>query len=93
VTADTSKEPKPRGKGVGQLARMLLMDPSGYPHALIAMMVNQQIEGATATDKSVRWYAAKIREDGVGTCRLGPRPSPGIWTPPSQRSTLRPCRW
>lgn len=31
----------------------------------IAAMVNEQIEGAKATDKSVRWYAAKLRREGV----------------------------
>lgn len=58
-------EPKKRGLGVGELARVLLMDPVGYPHALIASMVNAQIPGATATDKSVRWYASKMRKDGI----------------------------
>lgn len=63
--ADTPKEPKKRGLGVGELARVLLMDPAGYPHALIAAMVNEQIEGAAATHKSVRWYAAKMRKEGI----------------------------
>jgi hypothetical protein len=54
-----------RGLGVGELARMLLMDPLGLPHAVIAGLVNAQIAGAAATDKSVRWYAAKMRKDGI----------------------------
>lgn len=41
------------------------MDPMGYPHALIASMVNAPIPGATATNKSVRWYASKMRKDGI----------------------------
>lgn len=58
-------EKKPQGKGVGMLARTILMDPTGFPHALIAEMVNAQIEGAAATAKSVRWYANDMRKKGV----------------------------
>ena len=58
-------EKKPRGLGVGALARAILMDPAGYPHALVADMVNAQIEGAAATAKSVRWYANDMRKKGV----------------------------
>ncbi|TAA36731.1 hypothetical protein [Pseudoxanthomonas winnipegensis] len=65
--AETSEatEKKPRGLGVGALARAILMDPAGYPHALVADMVNVQIEGAAATAKSVRWYANDMRKKGV----------------------------
>src|SRR5690606_33620328 len=38
--APTETEKKPSGKGIGRLAREFLMDPAGYPHALIAEMVN-----------------------------------------------------
>ncbi|MDX3907467.1 MAG: hypothetical protein QHC78_17390 [Pigmentiphaga sp.] len=55
----------PRGKGIGALARQFLMDPAGYPHALIAAMVNAQLDGAQATDKSVRWYANDMRKKGI----------------------------
>lgn len=41
------------------------MDPAGYPHALVADMVNAQIEGAAATAKSVRWYANDMRKKGA----------------------------
>ncbi|CAD0363947.1 hypothetical protein [Xanthomonas hortorum] len=58
-------EKRPHGKGIGALARAILMDPAGYPHALIAGMVNAQIEGAAATPKSVRWYANEMRKKGV----------------------------
>jgi hypothetical protein len=58
-------EKKPRGLGVGSLARAILMDPAGHPHALIAEMVNAQIDGAAATAKSVRWYANDMRKRGV----------------------------
>jgi hypothetical protein len=58
-------EKKPHGKGIGMLARAILMDPGGFPHALVAEMVNAQIEGAMATAKSVRWYANDMRKKGV----------------------------
>ncbi len=54
-----------RGKGVGALARQLLIDPAGTPHAEIAAEVNRQIAGAQATDKSVRWYAHDMRKKGI----------------------------
>ena len=54
-----------RGKGIGTLARQILMDPAGYPHRLIAAMVNAQLNGAQATDKSVRWYANDMRKNGI----------------------------
>lgn len=54
-----------RGKGIGALARQILMDPAGYPHRLIATMVNAQLDGAQATDKSVRWYANDMRKKGI----------------------------
>lgn len=54
-----------RGKGIGALARQILMDPAGHPHRLIAAMVNAQLDGAQATDKSVRWYANDMRKKGI----------------------------
>ncbi len=63
--APEAVEKKPRGFGVGALARAILMDPAGHPHALIAEMVNAQIDGAAATAKSVRWYANDMRKRGV----------------------------
>lgn len=63
--APDATEEKPRGLGVGALARAILMDPAGYPHALVADMVNAQIDGAAATAKSVRWYANDMRKRGV----------------------------
>lgn len=59
------KESKPRGIGVGALARELLMDPAGYVHSRIAEMVNERIAGASATAQSIRWYATKMRADGM----------------------------
>ncbi|MDX1297207.1 MAG: hypothetical protein R3260_03055 [Pseudomonas sp.] len=63
-TTDTT-EKKSSGKGIGRLAREILMDPTGYPHALIAKMVNAQVDGAQATAKSVRWYAHDMRKKGI----------------------------
>jgi len=63
--APKATEAKQRGKGIGALARQILMDPVGYPHGLIAAMVNAQVEGAQATDKSVRWYANDMRKKGI----------------------------
>jgi hypothetical protein len=71
---DTATEKAPRGKGVGALARQLLMDPAGTPHADIAAEVNRRITGAQATAKSVRWYANQMRKQGIEV-------------PPRQRST------
>lgn len=65
IAAPEATEKKPRGLGVGALVRAILMDPAGFPHALVAEMVNAQIEGAAATDKSVRWYANDMRKKGV----------------------------
>jgi hypothetical protein len=53
------------GKGIGRLARELLLDPAGYPHAAIAETINASIKGAQATAKSVRWYACNMRKAGV----------------------------
>jgi hypothetical protein len=66
-TADEPPKPGTRitGKGIGRLARDLLLDPTGYPHAAVAEMVNAQIEGAQATAKSVRWYACNMRKKGT----------------------------
>ena len=63
VRPDEAK--KSAGKGIGALAREILMDPTGYPHALVAAMVNAQIDGAAATAKSVRWYASDMRRRGL----------------------------
>lgn len=68
--AESSEAPeaarkKPIGKGIGLLAREILLDPAGYPHATVAEMVNAQIPGASATAKSVRWYACDMRKHGI----------------------------
>lgn len=63
--AEATETKKHRGHGVGELARRLLMDGAGWPHAVIASMVNAEIPGAAATAKSVRWYACKMRKEGA----------------------------
>ncbi len=63
--ADAPKPTTKRGHGVGDLARSLLLDAEGFPYATIAEMVNAAIPGSTATDKSVRWYASKMRKEGL----------------------------
>lgn len=63
--ADNTSETGQTSLGIGRLARELLLDPAGYPHAVIAEMVNTRIEGAQATAKSVRWYACKMRKEGA----------------------------
>ncbi len=73
--APTETEKKPCGKGIGRLARELLMDPAGYPHALVAEMVNARIEGAQATAKSVRWYAHDMRKKGAAVPERQPTPT------------------
>lgn len=65
AAAQPGAEAKASGKGVGRLARQILLDPAGYPHALIAEMVNVQIEGTKASAKSVRWYAHDMRKNGM----------------------------
>ncbi|WP_144945281.1 hypothetical protein [Pseudomonas oryzihabitans] len=55
---DTKKK---RGQGVGELAKLILMDPMGYPYTLIAAMVNAAIPEAAVSPKSIAWYASKIR--------------------------------
>lgn len=65
AAAQPGAEAKASGKGIGRLAREILMNPAGYPHALIAEMVNAQIEGAKSTAKSVRWYAHDMRKKGM----------------------------
>ena len=63
--APAETEKKPSDKGIGRLARELLLDPAGFPHGVIAKMVNAQIEGAQASAKSVRWYAHDMRKKGA----------------------------
>jgi len=60
-----TEKSKSRRNGVGEFACRLLMDLAGLPYKAIAEIVNDEIPGAAATDKSVRWYASKMRKNGV----------------------------
>lgn len=58
-----------RGKGIGVLARAMIIDHPDWKYAAIAKAVNQAIEGAATTEKSVRWYAHQMRKAGIVTDR------------------------
>ncbi|MFG1419999.1 DUF2786 domain-containing protein [Xanthobacter sp. V0B-10] len=53
-----------RGKGSGRLAERLIVEHSDWTYAAVAAEVNRQIEGAKASEKSVRWYASRMRWRG-----------------------------
>jgi len=54
-----------RSLGVGVLARSLIVEQPDWTYRRIAEEVNGQIAGAKASEKSVRWYASKMRRRGV----------------------------
>jgi hypothetical protein len=59
-----SKQPRPtttlaRGKGISKL-----VEHPDWTHRRIAKEVNGRIEGAKASEKSVRWYASRMRRRG-----------------------------
>jgi hypothetical protein len=54
----------PRGLGVGKLARSLLAKKNGLTYEQIAEKVNAEIDGASATAKSIAWYAHSMRAAG-----------------------------
>ncbi|ALK09272.1 hypothetical protein BVIR_1489 [Blastochloris viridis] len=53
-----------RGKGIGRLAERLIIEHSDCTYAAIAAEVNRLIEGARASEKSVRWSASRMRRRG-----------------------------
>lgn len=55
-----------RGRGIGKLAERLIVEHPEWTYRRIAEEVNARIEGATASEKSVRWYASKMRRRGIG---------------------------
>lgn len=63
-----SKQPQAavlsRGKGIGKLAERLIVEHPDWTYRRIAEEVNRRIEGATASEKSVRWYASRMRKRG-----------------------------
>jgi hypothetical protein len=53
-----------RGRGIGKLAERLIVEHPDWTYRRIAEEVNRQIEGAHASEKSVRWYASRMRRRG-----------------------------
>jgi len=54
-----------RGKGIGKLAEQLIVELPDWTYRRIAEEVNARIEGARASEKSVRWYASKMRKGAL----------------------------
>jgi hypothetical protein len=53
-----------RGKGIGKLAERLIVEHPDWTYRRIAGEVNARIEGARTSEKSVRWYASRMRKRG-----------------------------
>lgn len=53
-----------RGRGIGRLAERLIVEHPDWTYRRIAEEVNGRVEGAKASEKSVRWYASKMRKRG-----------------------------
>lgn len=51
-----------RGRGIGRLAERLIVEHPDWTYRRIAEDVNARIEGARASEKSVRWYASRMRK-------------------------------
>lgn len=62
-----------RGKGIGILARAMIIDHPDWTYSAIAKAVNLAIEGAATTEKSVRWYAHQMRKAGMKATRANQR--------------------
>ena len=59
-----------RGKGIGRLAERLIVEQPDWTYRRIAEEVNARIEGARASEQSVRWYASRMRRQSIkGTKR------------------------
>lgn len=59
-----------RGRGIGKLADQLIVEHPDWTYRRIAEEVNGRIDGAAASEKSVRWYASRMRKRGIeGTSR------------------------
>lgn len=53
-----------RGKGIGRTAEALIVEHPDWTNLAIAVEVNRLVEGAHASEKSVRWYASNMRRRG-----------------------------
>jgi len=78
--ASTPKPSKPprasasdRGRGIGKLAEWMIVEHPDWPYRRIAEEVNGRIEGAKASEKSVRWYASRTHKARIvqRKCRGG----------------------
>lgn len=59
-----------RERGIGKLAERLIVEHPDWTYRKIAEEVNAQIEGAAASEKSVRWYSHQMKREGIaGTSR------------------------
>ncbi|WP_395698365.1 DUF2786 domain-containing protein [Methylocella sp.] len=70
LESSASKQPPAsapsRGKGIGKLAERLIVEHPDWTYRRIAEEVNARIEDARASEKSVRWYASRMRKRGDG---------------------------
>lgn len=72
--APPAAAPSRRGLGVGALARSLIVEHPEWTYRRIAEEVNARVEGASASEKSVRWYSHQMRRHGAeGTTRVRTR--------------------
>lgn len=53
-----------RGKGIGRTAERLIAERPAWSYSAIAAEVNQLVDGAKASEKSMRWYASRMRRRG-----------------------------
>jgi hypothetical protein len=59
-----------RGRGIGELARELIVTHPDWSYQRIADEVNERIDGARTSANSVRWYSNAMRREGIeGTLR------------------------
>ncbi|MFG1391245.1 DUF2786 domain-containing protein [Xanthobacter agilis] len=65
---EASKPPRTagssRGKGIGRTAEALILEHPDWHYSAIAAEVNRLVDGARASEKSVRWYASRMRRRG-----------------------------
>jgi len=64
-----------RGNGIGRTAEALIVAHPDWTYAAIATEVNRLVEGAKASEKSVRWYASRMRRRGEAVPLRGRRVS------------------
>ncbi len=65
---DASKPPRSagssRGKGIGRTADALIVEHPDWTYSAVTAEVNRLVDGAHASEKSVRWYASRLRRRG-----------------------------